>query len=40
MKLKDFEMIMFNLKKLGYPVEEMTVGDAQEMVDKFLGKRG
>ncbi len=37
MKLSDFEMVMYKLEKLGYPVKEMTVGNAQEMVDKFLG---
>lgn len=37
MKLSDFEMIIFKLEKLGYPVKEMTVADVQEMTNKFLG---
>lgn len=37
MKLSDFEMVIYKLEEFGYPVKEMTVGDAQEMVNKFLG---
>lgn len=36
MKLSDFETIIFKLKKLGYGVEQMTVKDAQDMVNKFI----
>lgn len=36
MKLSDYEFILRELKKIGYGVEQMTVGDAQDMVDKFL----
>lgn len=35
MKLSDYEFILKELKKIGYGVEQMTVKDAQDMVDKF-----
>ncbi len=39
MKLSDFEFILRELKKLGYGVENMTIKDAQEMADRFLGSQ-
>lgn len=37
MKLSEYNFILNNLKKLGYGVEQMTVKDAQDMVNKFIG---
>lgn len=36
MKLSEYNFILKNLKKLGYPVNEMSVRDAQEMADRFV----
>lgn len=37
MKLSEYNFILRELKKIGYGVETMTVKDAQDMTDKFLG---
>ena len=37
MKLSEYTFILKELKKIGYGVDTMTVKDAQEMADKFLG---
>ena len=39
MKLSDYEFILKELKKIGYGVEQMTVKDAQDMADRFLGSQ-
>ena len=39
MKLSDYSFILRELKKIGYGIETMTVKDAQDMADRFLGNQ-
>lgn len=39
MKLSEYNFILKELKKIGYGVENMTIKDAQDMADRFLGSQ-
>lgn len=39
MKLSEYNFILKELKKIGYGIETMTVKDAQDMADRFLGNQ-
>ena len=39
MKLSEYNFILKELKKIGYGVENMTIKDAQDMADRFLGNQ-
>lgn len=39
MKLSEYNFILKELKKIGYGVESMTIKDAQDMADRFLGSQ-
>ena len=36
MKLSQYEVMIFKLKKLGYPADEMTIGDFKNMLEAFF----